>query len=657
MKIWTPIAGVLLLALVVTTGVAKEQPVKAQTHKASAEFNRPVEKATQIQITGEAPLTIPARQTRVEGDITVETVLVDSSMNGYGLVVGDTEPIAYIPGVGISMAYRQWQGIDASSGYIGSAFSTDGTTWQTYANLNSVAPGQRAGRYPSTIGGQDYPWVFWNETGAGTGGGGDYGGRPLYTYDEFGWQAGSFATPADVTETAGDPADLWVGSPSITQDGDGADHINVIFSKWTGARDVYHFYAHHEAANDFGFLDFSTAYPLFDGADFQGGADGTFTSNASVAFNSSGLGYAACTSYFLGDIPDSSHTLMIRKSEDYGATWNESGMNGTGYYYIPSQTLVDLFLGNELLPDTLFDSTTGEIVYADPAIFLGYDNHIRIDEDGTLHVFTNALPSAGDFVYPYVDGVGFYHLWTDTPETPESWQISQVADMGFTYPYSHGEQSNWQRIFTNSAISKDDQSVMYNVYTAFLDTTVDNPIYEVVVLRSEDGGITWSDSVNITNFPGNDFDAIDAHLARVANDSTCYVMYQVPDYNVETVTPSEVPEDFKNRVYFAKVTFSATGTAIDHDVESLPTDITLQQNYPNPFNPTTVIEYSLDTAAPVTLAIYDVTGQQVKVLESSQQNAGLHRITVDGADMAAGMYFYKLTAGNTSKIKKMVLIK
>ena len=83
----------------------------------------------------------------------------------------------------------------------------------------------------------------------------------------------------------------------------------------------------------------------------------------------------------------------------------------------------------------------------------------------------------------------------------------------------------------------------------------------------------------------------------------------------------------------------------------------LAQNYPNPFNPTTKIEYSIPAVAKVELKIYNVVGQEVATLVNEIQVAGVHHVKFDGMNLASGMYFYRLTAGDFVSVKKMVLLK
>jgi len=91
--------------------------------------------------------------------------------------------------------------------------------------------------------------------------------------------------------------------------------------------------------------------------------------------------------------------------------------------------------------------------------------------------------------------------------------------------------------------------------------------------------------------------------------------------------------------------------------EIIPQKLTLYPCYPNPFNPSTVIRFSLPHSEQANLTIYDVTGRQVKVLANEVLNAGDHRVVFDGSDLASGVYFYKLQAGNFNKVNKMVYLK
>ena len=95
---------------------------------------------------------------------------------------------------------------------------------------------------------------------------------------------------------------------------------------------------------------------------------------------------------------------------------------------------------------------------------------------------------------------------------------------------------------------------------------------------------------------------------------------------------------------------------------SLPEDFALLLNYPNPFNPETTIRYNLKEVGPVSLVVYDITGQLVKTLTQGEQPAGQYQITWDGRNtagtqVASGVYLYELRAGGFRAVPKMVLMK
>ncbi len=83
----------------------------------------------------------------------------------------------------------------------------------------------------------------------------------------------------------------------------------------------------------------------------------------------------------------------------------------------------------------------------------------------------------------------------------------------------------------------------------------------------------------------------------------------------------------------------------------------LNQNYPNPFNPATTIQYSLAQSSDVELKVYDMLGREVATLVNDQQNAGQHSVKFNASNLSSGVYFYRLTAGQKSRIRKMTLIK
>tara|TARA_R110002096_G_scaffold134785_1_gene286066 strand:+ start:161 stop:1228 length:1068 start_codon:yes stop_codon:yes gene_type:complete len=104
---------------------------------------------------------------------------------------------------------------------------------------------------------------------------------------------------------------------------------------------------------------------------------------------------------------------------------------------------------------------------------------------------------------------------------------------------------------------------------------------------------------------------------------------------------------------------SVDGTVVTSNDEEIftPTDIQLNQNYPNPFNPSTVINFSIPTNSFVKLAVYDMLGKQVALLQNSQMSAGTHDINFDASNLSSGVYLYRLQVGAEMLTRKLTLIK
>jgi hypothetical protein len=93
------------------------------------------------------------------------------------------------------------------------------------------------------------------------------------------------------------------------------------------------------------------------------------------------------------------------------------------------------------------------------------------------------------------------------------------------------------------------------------------------------------------------------------------------------------------------------------EIELTPEEYTLYQNYPNPFNPSTTIKYALPEAGQIRLVLYNMLGEEVKVLVNGTQEAGVHNVELNAKELGSGIYFYKLESSNFVSVKKMMLLK
>ena len=89
----------------------------------------------------------------------------------------------------------------------------------------------------------------------------------------------------------------------------------------------------------------------------------------------------------------------------------------------------------------------------------------------------------------------------------------------------------------------------------------------------------------------------------------------------------------------------------------IPMEFNLAQNYPNPFNPVTVIRFMNPKSGNMKLTVYDMLGREVAILADGFYSAGEHEVKFDGSNLASGIYFYCLQAGDFVQTKKMLLMK
>ncbi|RPI18370.1 MAG: choice-of-anchor D domain-containing protein [Ignavibacteriae bacterium] len=96
---------------------------------------------------------------------------------------------------------------------------------------------------------------------------------------------------------------------------------------------------------------------------------------------------------------------------------------------------------------------------------------------------------------------------------------------------------------------------------------------------------------------------------------------------------------------------------ISNNNNKIPEEFRLYQNYPNPFNPVTTINFDLPVKSDVTIRIYDIIGREVEILAKGNFNSGKHTISWNAENIASGVYFYEISAGDFRDVKKMMLIK
>jgi subtilisin family serine protease len=152
-----------------------------------------------------------------------------------------------------------------------------------------------------------------------------------------------------------------------------------------------------------------------------------------------------------------------------------------------------------------------------------------------------------------------------------------------------------------------------------------------------------------------------------SGSDTSYVdySYQVGPENCNSTTHYYVTatavgftSPISNRVMYGS-NLSYTKQDADENTVSneKPTTNALLECYPNPFNPLTVIRYQLSDDANVRLNVFNTLGEEVATLVNEFQSAGYKSVEFNASTLPSGVYFYRLTAGSFTDMKKMLLAK
>jgi uncharacterized delta-60 repeat protein len=116
-------------------------------------------------------------------------------------------------------------------------------------------------------------------------------------------------------------------------------------------------------------------------------------------------------------------------------------------------------------------------------------------------------------------------------------------------------------------------------------------------------------------------------------------------------------EDVMEGDAFAVARYTGTATSVINESQGIPTEFAISQNYPNPFNPTTTINYSVPKTSLILIKVYDIIGHEVAALVNEEKAPGKYSVNFIAGNLPSGVYLYKLTAGNYTDTKKLILLK
>lgn len=333
-----------------------------------------------------------------------------------------------------------------------------------------------------------------------------------------------------------------------------------------------------------------------------------------------------------------------------GASFNETGVNNYTFNWTPAYDQAGVYsVVFEVLDDrggSAKDST--EITVLDvnrKPVIVGYtpiQPDTTITQGNMVSFSINAMDPDGDQITIF---------WTKN---------GQNVAAGAIYNYfSPPEYNGYEEIV---AFVSDGKEAVPKTWSISVITKVELEFFTAGVARSGQGvELAWRTTSEQDNLGFNVFrsNRVDGNFSKINGEMIPANSNGTYSYVDRSVFPGQI-------YYYKLEDISIQGLKVFHGPAmaemNIPEEFSLEQNYPNPFNPETTIRFQLPNSADVHLAIYNILGQEVRVLIDKNMELGFHSVVWDGRDnsgnlVTSGIYYYRIRSENFSDLRKMLLMK
>jgi len=284
------------------------------------------------------------------------------------------------------------------------------------------------------------------------------------------------------------------------------------------------------------------------------------------------------------------------------------------------------------------------------------------DAAGNLNLVWTGCKIEGDATY-YV-AAAIFHWKQGGPIH----LVSGTGNVTGTYWWAFdGQPYNFAQALTKTSLSMDSTGNLFCVWEGQREMPEDSSAYgyenyDLYGAGSANGGTTWNASFNITNShapgsaPGAGMSDNWPSLAAFSPDSVRMLWIVDRDPGSAVQGEGDVVSCPVHYLAMPKSQF-LVGVEGQPPMVKAPSQFELGMARPNPVGKLTEIQYALPVPRNVNLSVYNAAGQLVKVLDSGAKAPGYHSARWDGSSVPAGVYFYRLSAGEFRQTRSMVVVR
>jgi len=326
---------------------------------------------------------------------------------------------------------------------------------------------------------------------------------------------------------------------------------------------------------------------------------------------------------------------FVMISEDNGDTWTKEIMVDCPVdLYTGDDEIIDI--DNDMVADTLYNTDNSG------ALFIGSDNTVHICW-GNMRYTDDALGDDQWSYFPYTDGLAYWQA---------GWAADNYEEIAFLQDLDGDEMlgllEDFGAYFVSMTgmpqIGEDEEGNLYVSYTAVVEShaTSTQNYRHLHIIKSTDGGATWSDPVDVT--PDEDFDGYEVSYPSMAPnvDDYVHIIYQ-RDFEPGLAVRGDMDSADLNDMMYFRITTDLDNTIVNSVSESISIgNVTV---FPNP------AENILNIMAAESiesLQIFDISGK--RVIDISPRTA--ERVTVDISTLTAGVYFASVNGEKIRFVKQ-----